>query len=231
MKRPPHTFVVEVRRQRRSANSNGKAWLTEPALAGALAGSGRHAGAAALFEAEPKAPLAEAPPARPQGRILPSLADVEPIASRFEEAAASPRRKREGIAVTGKLKTRRKKDPGRQIAPPVRSSEASFEETRAVGPSAPTPSERPRRLRRARKPNAKSPRPSPSRSARSPPPRPPPSPKPRRRTRPPSAPARAKPGIVASWTATFSAPNSSRGNVGSGDCKRRGDRGNFRAQS
>jgi hypothetical protein len=129
MKRAPPTFVVEVRRQRRSANSIGKAWLAEPALAG----SGRHAGAAAPFEAEPKAPLAaEAPPARPQGRILPSLADVEPITSRFEEAAASPQRKRDGLAATAKPKTRRKKDPGRHIAPSV----LSFEETRAVAPRA-----------------------------------------------------------------------------------------------
>jgi len=60
MKRAPPTFVVEVRHQRRSANAIGKAGLAEPALAG----SGRHAGAAALFEAEPKVPpAAEAPPA------------------------------------------------------------------------------------------------------------------------------------------------------------------------
>ncbi len=126
MKRPPPTFVVEVRRLRRSTNSNGKAWLVEPARAE----SGRHAGAAALFESEPKAPAAaEAPPSRPQGRILPSLADIEPIASRFEEAAASPRRKRADPAAAGKPKTRTKKDKGRRIAPPVRSSE----ETPAVG--------------------------------------------------------------------------------------------------
>jgi hypothetical protein len=135
MKRAPPTFVVEVRRQRRSANAIGKAGLAEPALAG----SGRHAGAAAPFEAEPKAPLAakpplaaEAPPARPQGRILPSLADIEPITSRFEEAAASPRRKRDGLAATAKPKTRRKKDPGRHIAPSV----LSFEETGTVAPRA-----------------------------------------------------------------------------------------------
>jgi hypothetical protein len=133
MKRAPPTFVVEVRRQRRSANGIGKAWSAEPPPAG----STRHAGAAALFEAEPKPPLAaepplaEAPPAapaRPQGRILPSLADVEPSAARYEEAAAPPRRKRDGLAATGKFTTRRKKDPGRQIAP----SALSFEETRSV---------------------------------------------------------------------------------------------------
>jgi hypothetical protein len=136
MKRAPPTFVVEVRRQRRSANAIGKAGLAEPALAG----SGRHAGAAALFEAEPKVPpAAEAPPAppvRPQSRILPSLADVEPIAGRLEEAAASPRRKRDGLAAPGKFKMRRKKDPGRRIAPSALSFEASREETRAVAPRA-----------------------------------------------------------------------------------------------
>jgi hypothetical protein len=79
---------------------------------------------------------AAAPPARPQGQILPSLADVEPIAGRLEEAAASPRRKRDGLAAPGKFKMRRKKDPGRRIAPSALAFEASREETRTVAPRA-----------------------------------------------------------------------------------------------
>ncbi len=133
MKRPTPTFVVEVRRQRRSANSNGKAWLAEPAQAGALAGSERHPGAAALFEAERKASSpAKAPPSRPQGRILPSLADVEPTAPRFEEAEAPQRRKRESLGATRKLKSETKTEPGRELAPPVRSPDAPMREVRAV---------------------------------------------------------------------------------------------------
>ncbi len=134
MKRPPPAFVVEVRRQRRSTNTGGKGWLTEPALSGAAAGSERHLGATALFEAERKAPTAaETPPSRPQGRILPSLADLEPIASPFEEAAAPPRRKRESFGPAAKPKTRTKKDSSREFAPPSpRSFEESSVEFRAV---------------------------------------------------------------------------------------------------
>lgn len=162
MKRPPPTFVVEVRRQRRSANSHGKAWLAEPALAGARAGSRRHAGAAALFEAEPKAPPAAQPaPSRPQGRILPSLAEIEPVAPRFEEAAASPRRKRETLGATSKPKTTRKartkKETGPEFAPP-RSFEEPSVEWRAPGgtaaaaePKAKTPSRGAKSKRKAAK--------------------------------------------------------------------------------
>jgi len=115
MKRPPHNFVVEVRRQRRSTSANGKGWLAAPALAL----SERHAGAAALFEAERKpAPAAAPPPARPQGRILPSLVDIEPSAPALEEASAPPRRKRENPAAAAKPKTRAKKEASRKLAPP-----------------------------------------------------------------------------------------------------------------
>jgi len=122
MKRPPPSFVVEVRRQRRSTNSGGKSWATEPALVDVARTEGRHPGAAALFEAERKAPAAAPPPPRPQGRILPSLADVEPVAPPAEEAAASPRRKRESLGPAHKpkpaLKPRTKKESERKIATP-----------------------------------------------------------------------------------------------------------------
>jgi hypothetical protein len=131
MKRPPHTFVVEVRRQRRSTNSNGKGWLTEPTPAL----SERYAGAAALFEAERKAPPAPAAAAaRPQGRILPSLVDVEPSPPAFEEEAAPPRRKRERPAAASKPKTRAKKETGRELAPRRRPAPTAIEQP---GPSAP----------------------------------------------------------------------------------------------
>jgi hypothetical protein len=137
MKRPPPAFIVEVRRQRRSTNTGGKGWLTESALSGAGAGSQRHLGATALFEPERKAPAAvEAPQPRPQGRILPSLADIEPIASRFEEAAAPPRRKRESLGLAAKPKARTKKEPSREFAPSLRSFEEPSVEFRAAAPKA-----------------------------------------------------------------------------------------------
>ncbi|MGO4872620.1 MAG: hypothetical protein ACLPGW_18785 [Roseiarcus sp.] len=131
MKRPPPSFVVEVRRQRRSTNSGGKSWATEPALVDATRMAGRHPGAAALFEPEPKAPLAApAAPPRPQGRILPSLADIEPVTQPAEEAAAPPRRKREYLGAARKPKTapepRPKKESGWKITTP---SPRSFEES------------------------------------------------------------------------------------------------------
>jgi hypothetical protein len=135
MKRPPPTFVVEVRRLRRSTNSDGKTWLAEPPLADAASGSQRLSGAAAPFEAEPKAPPAvETPPSRPQGRILPSLVDIEPIAPPFEEAAAPPRRRRERSAATPKPKTRTKKDADREIAPPFWSASTEIEEAGGTAP-------------------------------------------------------------------------------------------------
>ncbi len=134
MKRPPPTFIVEVRRQRRSTHADAKTWAAPP-LAYPASGPGLPSGAAALFEAEAKAPPApEAPPSRPQGRILPSLSDLEPIAPRFEEGAASPRRRRERSAPTPKPKTRTKKDAGREIAPPGRSASTAIAEAGGTAP-------------------------------------------------------------------------------------------------
>jgi len=103
MKRPPPTFVVEVRRQRQSTRAGAKTWSAAAPLAYPTSKPERPSGEAALFEAEAKAPPApEAPPPRRQGRILPSLADLEPVAPPSEEAAASPRRRRERSAPTPK---------------------------------------------------------------------------------------------------------------------------------
>ncbi|MGD1015629.1 MAG: hypothetical protein ABR863_04215 [Roseiarcus sp.] len=103
MKRPPPTFVVEVRRQRQSTRAGAKTWSAAAPLAYPTSKPERPAGEAALFEAEAKAPPApETSPPRRQGRILPSLADLEPVAPPSEEAAASPRRRRERSAPTPK---------------------------------------------------------------------------------------------------------------------------------
>jgi hypothetical protein len=135
MKRPPPTFVVEVRRQRRSTAAGAKTWVTASPLGYPASGPERPSGAATLLEAETKPPPApEAPPPRPRGRILPSLADLEPVAPPFEEAAASPRRRRKSSAPTPKPKTRTRRDADRQIAPSLRSFEAFAVEPRAVGP-------------------------------------------------------------------------------------------------
>lgn len=134
MKRPPPAFVVEVRRQRRSTPTGAKGWVTELAFADAVSGSERHPGAAALFEVERRPPpAAETAPSRPQGRILPSLTDIEPVAPPFEEPAASPRRKREGFAPAAKPKatpkTRAKRETSVEFAAPSSSpSRRSFEE-------------------------------------------------------------------------------------------------------
>jgi hypothetical protein len=96
MKRPPPTFVVEVRRQRQSTRAGAKTWSAAAPLAYPASKPERPSGESALFQAEAKAPPApEAPPPRRQGRILPSLADLEPVAPPSEEAAPSPRRRRE----------------------------------------------------------------------------------------------------------------------------------------
>ncbi|MBV8663365.1 MAG: hypothetical protein JO107_09710 [Hyphomicrobiales bacterium] len=94
MKRPPHHFVVEVKRQRRATNAVGKSWLDDPRFAAAAAEA---VGAVGLLELEPK--FEETKPAtlepassRPAGRILPSLVEDEPVAS---VEIVEPRRKRE----------------------------------------------------------------------------------------------------------------------------------------
>ena len=89
MKRPPHHFVVEVRRPRRSTTTSTKSWLEDPRFAAATGGGFDDVplAAEAAFAVTPAAPAA---PVRPQGRILQSLA--EPAAT--IEVEEPPRRRR-----------------------------------------------------------------------------------------------------------------------------------------
>jgi hypothetical protein len=99
MKRPPPHFVVEVRRQRRSTNGHPKSWLDDPrfaaAAAEAVAAAAEAVAGPLVLELEPKleAKPAAPPPAplRPSGRILPSLAEIEPVET--IEIADPPRKR------------------------------------------------------------------------------------------------------------------------------------------
>ncbi|HEY1944191.1 MAG TPA: hypothetical protein VGH40_18920 [Roseiarcus sp.] len=94
MKRPPPHFVVEVRRQRRSTNGQAKSWLDDPRFAAAAAEA---IAAPLVLELEPKLETKPAapppPPVRPAGRILPSLAQIEPVET-IELAEPARRRQR-----------------------------------------------------------------------------------------------------------------------------------------
>jgi hypothetical protein len=94
MKRPHSTFVVEVRKQRRPTNGNGKSWLTEPRFADSIAEAAPASEPLARLETPPSPPAASGPettPARPTGRILPSLIDLAPTDLSAEDAAPSRR--------------------------------------------------------------------------------------------------------------------------------------------
>jgi hypothetical protein len=83
MKRPPPSFVVEVRKQRRPPGESAKSWYEEPPPTPATPAS------LAVF-AEP-AP-AEAAPSRPAGRILQSLVEPALAPDLGEPSAIKPRR-------------------------------------------------------------------------------------------------------------------------------------------
>ncbi len=83
MKRPPPSFVVEVRKQRRPPGESAKSWYEEPPPTPATPAS------LAVF-AEP-AP-AEAAPSRPAGRILQSLVEPALAPDLGEPTAIKPRR-------------------------------------------------------------------------------------------------------------------------------------------
>lgn len=81
MKRPPRSFVVEVRRQRRPPGEPAPSWSEEPKKSGAK-------GAARDAEPPPQpAVAATTASVRPTGRILPSLIEAVPATA---PAAAKP---------------------------------------------------------------------------------------------------------------------------------------------
>jgi hypothetical protein len=135
MKRPHPPFVVEVRKQRRSTNGNGKSWLTESRFAGAITETAGASDPLARFEAPPAPPAetpAETAPARPTGRILPSLIDLAPTGLAAEEAEP-PRRGRRGAASAkrkAKRETPRETEPTN--APAAEHSEVALDAVAAA---------------------------------------------------------------------------------------------------
>jgi hypothetical protein len=108
MKRPPRSFVVEVRRQRRPPGEPAPSW-TEEAQKSVANGAAR--------EVEPPlrpavATAAAAAPARPTGRILPSLIEAAPAAT--PKAAKPPK--------PAKPRAQRRR-PGAAAPQPVRAAE------------------------------------------------------------------------------------------------------------
>jgi len=87
MKRPPRSFVVEVRRQRRPPNEVPASWAEE-ALKSVETGLA-DARPAAAPAPPPAAPVA---PAKPTGRILPSLIEIAPPPPALAEAPAKAKR-------------------------------------------------------------------------------------------------------------------------------------------
>jgi hypothetical protein len=84
MKRPPRSFVVEVRRQRRPPGEPAPSWSEE--LKTSLAN-----GAARDAEPPPQPAAATAPASvRPTGRILPSLIEAVPAAAPAAAARPAP---------------------------------------------------------------------------------------------------------------------------------------------
>ena len=89
MKRPPRSFVVEVRRQRRPPGEPAPSWSEEPKRSGVK-------GAARDAEPPPQpAVAATTASVRPTGRILPSLIEAVPAtvpaATKRPAALAKPR--------------------------------------------------------------------------------------------------------------------------------------------
>ncbi len=90
MKRPPRSFVVEVRRQRRPPSEPAPSWVEEAQKSGAN-------GAAHDVEPPPRPAAAittATTPARPTGRILPSLIEAVPAATPKEAKPPKPAKPR-----------------------------------------------------------------------------------------------------------------------------------------
>lgn len=132
MKRPPHHFVVEVRRQRRSTNGSSKSWLEEPRFAAAVASE--PAPGPIVFDAKPPPVI----PARPQGRILPSLTEAAPIVA--IEPAEPLRRGRPRTKIDselGALPQRRRAAVRADLAAPVEAPVAREEVKIPAAPQEP----------------------------------------------------------------------------------------------
>jgi hypothetical protein len=109
MKRPPPSFVVEVRRQRRPAGEPVRSWFEEPQPAEAAAS------VHAVFAEPPPAPR-ETAPARPAGRILPSL--IAPAPAIEDAPLVKPRKARASVEKAPEAKTRAPKTRApRRVAP------------------------------------------------------------------------------------------------------------------
>jgi hypothetical protein len=118
MKRPPHSFVVEVRKQRRPPGEPAKSWFEEPPPAAPTPAS------LAAF-AEPAAAPIDTAPARPAGRILPSLVEPPPASDVSAPPAVKPR----------KAKAAEKKLPAYKKLPGYKKRLAKMQEP----PRAPAP--------------------------------------------------------------------------------------------
>jgi hypothetical protein len=125
MKRPPPSFVVEVRRQRRPAGEPVRSWFEEPEAAEAAPS------VQAIF-AEPSPAPVESAPARPAGRILPSL--IEPPPAPDEPPAIKPRKTRSDAGKTSAAKARASK-----IRAPRRAAPAPHPATPYAPPATPQP--------------------------------------------------------------------------------------------
>jgi hypothetical protein len=108
MKRPPRSFVVEVRRQRRPPGEPAPSWIEEAQKSGAN-GVAREAEPPPRPAAETATPTA---PARPTGRILPSLIEAVP--------AAAPKAAKPPAPAKPRAQRRRARAPAPQ---PVRVAE------------------------------------------------------------------------------------------------------------
>jgi hypothetical protein len=107
MKRPPPSFVVEVRKQRRPPGEPAKSWFEEPPPTAPTPAS-----LAAFADPAP----AEAAPSRPAGRILQSLVEPSPAPDLGEPPVVKPR-KAKAAAAEKKLPGYKKRLAKMQEAP------------------------------------------------------------------------------------------------------------------
>ena len=125
MKRPPRSFVVEVRRQKRPSGEVASSWTEEALKSNRMKADGPRVPAEPSPVRVPVAPSEPAPagvpaassePPRPTGRILPSL--IETQAPARAPAAAAEKAK--------PTKTRAPRRRGRPPAPAVAPASTAF---------------------------------------------------------------------------------------------------------